>query len=176
VVVTAVPPWAAVTLARSLDTAACLHRTTPATRSVVTTFCVCKPVVPNARPALALALSSAPARCLAAREVVAVARVLVPPEMVKALDLHRDQALPHNKRRRRQHTSTLSGKQCSSNCTFLFKTNTICSALAALENQENEGAEGAEGADDVASPPSNAGSPPVSKATPSIDEAASTDA
>ncbi|KAG9993182.1 hypothetical protein KCU78_g19020, partial [Aureobasidium melanogenum] len=44
------------------------------------------------------------------------------------------------------------------------------SALAALENQENEGA------DDVASPPSNAGSPPVSKATPSIDEAASTDA
>ncbi|THY05996.1 ARM repeat-containing protein [Aureobasidium pullulans] len=42
------------------------------------------------------------------------------------------------------------------------------SALAALENQENEGA------DDVASPPSNAGSPPVSKATPSIDEAAST--
>jgi hypothetical protein len=96
--------------------------------------------------------------------------------MVKALDLHRDQALPHNKRRRRQHTSTLSGKQCSSNCTFLFKTNTICSALAALENQENEGAEGAEGADDVASPPSNAGSPPVSKATPSIDEAASTDA
>lgn len=51
-----------------------------------------------------------------------------------------------------------------------FKTYIIRSALAALENQENEGA------DDVQSPPSNAGSPPVSKATPSIDEAASTDA
>lgn len=117
VVVTVVLPWAAVTLARSLDTAACPHRTTLATRSVATIFSVCKPVVPNVRPALVLVLSSAPARCLAARAVVAAARASVPPETVKALDLHRDQALPHNKRRRRRHTSTPLGKQYPLHCT-----------------------------------------------------------
>lgn len=103
--------WAVVMRAHSLDTAACLHQTTPATRSVWTISVVCKPVVRNVKPALVLVLNSAPARYLAARAAVVVARVLVPLEMARVLDLLRDQALLHSKRRRRRHTSTPSGKK-----------------------------------------------------------------
>ena len=52
VVATVVLLWVVVTLARSLDTAACLHRTTPATKLVAMIFFVCKRVVLNARPVL----------------------------------------------------------------------------------------------------------------------------
>jgi len=59
---------------------------------------------------------------------------------------------------------TLSGK---SRCVFqalTWRTNTLYSALAALENND--------GVEDTRSPPSEQGSPQTSKATPSIDAAA----
>lgn len=108
--------WAVVTRAHSLDTAACLHQTTLATRSAWTISVVCKPVVRNVKPALVLVLNSAPARYLAARAAVVVARVLVLLEMVKVLDLHQDRVPLHSKRRRRRRTSTPSGKRYSSFC------------------------------------------------------------
>lgn len=103
--------WAVVMRAHSLDTAACLHRTTPAIRSAWTISAVYKPVVRNVKPVLVLVLSSALARYLAARAAVVAARVLVPLEMARVPDLLRDPALLHSKRRRRRHTSTPSGKQ-----------------------------------------------------------------
>lgn len=105
--------WAVVMHAHSLDTAACLHQTTPATRSAWTISVVYKPVVRNVKPVLVLVLNSAPARYSAARAAVVVARVLAPLEMARVPDLLRDRALLHNKRRRRRHTSTPSGKKCS---------------------------------------------------------------
>ena len=103
-------PWVVVMPALSLVTVACLHRTTPATKSVWMTSVASKPVVRNVKPALVLVLSSDPARYSAAPAAVAVVRVSVPLGMARVLVPHPDQAHLRNKRRRRLHTSMLSGE------------------------------------------------------------------
>lgn len=158
--------WVAVMPVLSQALVVCLLRTTPATRSAWMTSAVFKPVVRNVKPAMALAPTLVLARSSAAHAAVVVARVSVLPETARAPVLHRDRERLRSRRRRRlTHTSTLSGEQLSHTMTtFCAAANPLHSALAALEN---------EGADDVTSPPSNPGSPAASKATPSIDQAAS---
>lgn len=103
-------PWAVAMPALSPVTVACLHRTTPATKSAWMTSVASKPVVRNVKPALVSVLSSDPARYSAAPAAEAVVRALVPLGMARVLVLHPDQAHLRNKRRRRLHTLMLSGE------------------------------------------------------------------